>query len=386
MDIKSHIFIVFAGEHYNPLGAVRSLGEAGISPVAIIVKGEQRITSKSRYISKLHMVNTCEDGYKLLINEYGCYSLDKRPFVITCDDKITSYLDLHYNEMKDKFFFINGGEEGRLTYFMDKENINNLARKHGINVADTYVVKRGEIPPDLCYPIITKAISSNHGAWKKDVFICRNSLELKEAYSKIKSDTVLLQKYIEKKNELCIDGYSINHGKDFTITIAATYDYILPDTYSNLMTLTNLHDKELWDKIGRLIAEIGYEGIFCIEFLIGQDDKLYFLEINLRNSGWSYASTCAGMNMPYLWAVSTLKKTIPQEVYKEIPDNFKAMVEWADFRTRVMGKKISMLKWFKELKDCQCLFYYNKKDKAPFWSTVISRLVHRVSFYRRKRI
>ena len=140
------------------------------------------------------------------------------------------------------------------------------------------------------------------------------------------------------------------------------------------MTLTNLHDKDLWDKIGRLIAEIRYEGIFCIEFLIGQDDELYFLEINLRNSGWSYASTCAGMNMPYLWAISTLNGGISQEAYKEIPPNFKAMVEWADFKTRVMGKQISILKWMKELRNCQCLFYYNKKDKAPFWSSVKSRL------------
>lgn len=374
MNIRNHAFIVFGCEHYNPLGAIRSLGEAGIAPIAIVVKGEYRIASKSRYISKLHRVDTYEEGYKLLMGRYGNRSEDKRPFIITCDDKAASCLDIHYNELKEKFFFINAGEQGRLTYFMDKENINNLARKHGLNVAESCVVKRGEIPKDLCYPIITKAISSNHGGWKEDVFVCRNNQELKSAYSKIKSDIVLLQRYIEKKNELCIDGFSINRGKDFTVTIAAAYDYILPDRYSTLMTLSNLRDKDLWNKIGSLIADINYEGIFCIEFLIGKDDKLYFLEVNLRNSGWSYASTCAGMNMPYLWALSTLKGKISQRAYKEIPENFKAMVEWTDFKTRVLGRKITLRKWFKELRSCQCLFYYNKKDKAPFWSFAVSRL------------
>lgn len=382
MNIRNHVFIVFGSEHYNPLGAIRSLGEAGISPVAIIMKGGYRIASKSKYISKLHRVAACEEGFKVLMSQYGNYSEDERPFIITCDDKVTSYLDIHYNELKDKFFFINAGEQGRLTYFMDKENINNLARKHGLNVAESYVVKRGEIPVDLRYPIITKAISSNHGGWKDDVFICRNSQELKSAYSKIQSEVVLLQKYIEKKNELCIDGYSINHGSDFTVTIAATYDYILPDRYSTLMTLTNLHDKELWNKIGGLIAEIKYEGIFCIEFLIGKDDKLYFLEVNLRNSGWSYASTCAGMNMPYLWALSTLKGKIPQKAYKEIPKDFKAMVEWTDFKTRVLGKQVNIVKWFKEMKNCQCLFYYNKKDRAPLWSYMLSRLGHQLLLHK----
>lgn len=31
-------FIVLCGEHYNPLGIIRSLGEAGIKPIAIVKK------------------------------------------------------------------------------------------------------------------------------------------------------------------------------------------------------------------------------------------------------------------------------------------------------------------------------------------------------------
>ena len=58
MNVRNHVFIVFGSEHYNPLGAIRSLGEAGISSVAIIVKGSYRIASKSKYISKLHLVDT----------------------------------------------------------------------------------------------------------------------------------------------------------------------------------------------------------------------------------------------------------------------------------------------------------------------------------------
>lgn len=380
MDVKSHLFIVFGSEHYNPLGVIRSLGETGIMPIAIIVKESVKLASKSRYISTLYIVDTYEDGYQLLIDRYGDHDFSDRPFIITCDDKITSYLDKHYNDIKNKFYFINAGEQGRITFYMDKENINNLARKHGFNVAETYVVNRGEIPEDIVYPVITKSISSTCGGWKDDVFVCENKKELEIAYSKIKSEVVLLQKYIEKQNELCIDGFSINQGKDFTITIAATYDYILPDRYSTLMTLTNLHDKDLWNRIGGLIKEIGYEGIFCIEFLVGQDGQLYFLEVNLRNSGWSYASTCAGMNMPYLWAVSMLKGEIPQDAYKKIPDHFKAIVELADFKTRVMGKHISLGKWIKELKSCQCYFYYNKNDKAPFWSSITSRVKQLLPF------
>ena len=30
---KKHLCIVFAIEHYNPLGQIRSLGEAGVHPI-----------------------------------------------------------------------------------------------------------------------------------------------------------------------------------------------------------------------------------------------------------------------------------------------------------------------------------------------------------------
>lgn len=40
MDLANHKFIVFSEEHYNPLGVIRSLGEEGIKPIGIIIKGK----------------------------------------------------------------------------------------------------------------------------------------------------------------------------------------------------------------------------------------------------------------------------------------------------------------------------------------------------------
>lgn len=288
-------------------------------------------------------------------------------------------MDNNYTEIKDKFIFYNAGEQGRITHYMNKNNINIAAQKCGFNVAPTHIVQRGEIPEDIEYPVITKAISSNSGAWKADVFICKNDTELKEAYGKIKGDTILLQKFVNKVNELCIDGFSIKNGEEMVITIAATYDYILPGKYSTLFTLKNLDDEVLWNQIHALIKYIRFNGIFCIEFLIGEDGKLYFLEVNLRNSGWSYASTCVGMNMPYYWIKSMINGNIPPEAYCRIPENFKAMVEISDFKTRVIGRQVSLFEWIKEMRHCQCLFYYNKYDLKPFWYALKAKIIKTLS-------
>ena len=98
MEKNERIFIEFGEEHYNPLGLIRSLGEENIRPVAIIKKGEFRFASKSRYISKLYLVDSIEEGYNILLKEYGNENI--KPVIYTTDDQITSFLDKKYDEIK----------------------------------------------------------------------------------------------------------------------------------------------------------------------------------------------------------------------------------------------------------------------------------------------
>ena len=105
-SIDGHICIVFAQEHYNPLGLIRSLGENGVFPVYISVKRREEVATQSRYISKLYRVGSVEEGYDLVVSEYGGFEYDKRPFILFSDDKSVGYFDLHYNEIKDKLLFL----------------------------------------------------------------------------------------------------------------------------------------------------------------------------------------------------------------------------------------------------------------------------------------
>ena len=162
---KEHLCIVMAIEHYNPLGVIRSLGEAGVVPVFIAIKGRGTFASASKYILKVHYANSVEEGYEILLREYGdvAEKTGKKPFLFSSDDKDVGFLDIHYDELKDKFIFFNAGTAGRINQFMDKNNILELAKKHGLNVLEARVCRRGEIPAGLGYPVITKSISPNVG-------------------------------------------------------------------------------------------------------------------------------------------------------------------------------------------------------------------------------
>ncbi len=358
-------FIVFALDHYNPLGAIRSLGEKGINPDYICVKHRMDLGAKSKYVRNLYKVNSVEEGYKVLLEKYPVSS-EEKPFLITCDDRTTGYLDERYDELKDRFLFFQAGKVGRITEFMDKKVILDCAKRNGLNVLESVVVDRGEIPEGLIYPIITKSISPNVGGWKSDVHICHSEEELVEAYKTIAAPTVLIQRYIEKKNEFCIDGFCIDHGKQIFNAIASTYKYLIPGYYSPYMDVFNFTNTAMGQSLAGMMREIGFEGVYSIEFLIDQDDNYWFCEINFRNSTWSYAATVAGMPLPYLWAKATLENRITETDHKEIPDGFTAMVEPVDYAKRVKAGTIGSMEWAADFRKTNCPFYYNEADPEPF--------------------
>ena len=212
------------------------------------------------------------------------------------------------------------------------------------------------------------------GGWKDDVFICQNEEELKMAYTKIKSEDLLVEEFIDKKNELCLDGFCVNHGKDVCIPYQSTYIRVAPGKYGNYMTLEPFKNETVLRQVEAILEKSGFNGIFSVEYLIDKNDDLWFLEVNYRNSTWSYAFTVGGVNMPLQWAKGMLMSEIDRKSFEARKKPFTAMVEPIDFGF-VVKRKISFSKWYKDMKACDCLFFYHKNDIKPAisgWAYVLS--------------
>ncbi len=374
-SLKKHKYIIIGIDHYNPLGIARSLGMHGIASILIIKKSGRlsaKIASASKYVKVVHRVDSFDELPELLLSQYG--SEEYKPFVYPCDDVATMTLDASYDSLKDHFYIENCGEPGRIEYFMRKEVLNEVAKRHGLRVARTWNLESDALPDNIIYPVITKPVESYEG-WKKDYYVCRNEAELKEALGKV-NGKVFIQQYIQKVTELCLDGLVINQGRENFVSIASTYTYILPDYYSMEMVVSNFDDEELLPKINSLFQEIRYEGIYSLEFLIDENGEAWFLEINFRNSTWSWASTCVGMNLPLLWASGVFDGKIPPDARKKIPKHYIALAEIPDYEQRVRKHKmITTKEWYANVKRANCLFYYDKHDKRPALSVWLRILV-----------
>lgn len=369
---NGHLVIVFALEHYNPLNMIRAFGEQGINPVYISVKRRYEVATKSKYISKLHCVDSVEDGFLLLINQYGRLSEEtgKKPYILFSDDKSVGYFDLHFEEWKDKFITYNAGRNGRINEFMDKYEIQQCAKRHGFNVLDSYVIKKGDPVPDgFWYPIITKDISPNLGSWKSDVFICQNKQELVEALEKITCPLIMLQHFVDKQNEMALEGYTINNGKEMQIITQMKWKYLIQGYYSPFHDVCMFTDKDMEIRLQAMFEEIGFEGVFEVEFLIDKDGTYYFMETNFRASAWNPTCKFAGMPLPYLWVKGMMNGYIDPNDRKEF-EPFTSMSEIIDYSKRVEGGLCSIAEWLRDFKDAKCVYIYDKEDRGP-WDAVI---------------
>ena len=362
-DIKKHEFILFVSDHYNPLCVARGLGYASIKPIVIVVTKNLRLLNNCKYVDILHRVDTYEDAYKLLMDKYG--GKDPKPFLYASNDKVIEVLDSHYDEIKNQFYLFNAGEQGRLHQLMNKDYIVSLAKEVGFNIPKSEVVNHGELPKTLKYPIITKTIMSIVGGWKNDVFICHHEEELKEAYKSITAPQLILQEFIVKKTECCYEGFAVNGGKDVYIPFQIKYLRFSEKSYGHYMTVEPIRDEVLREKLYELIRRTHFEGIFDVEFLLGQDDQLYFLEVNFRSTTWTHTMTCGGINAPVLWAKSMLAGHINYESLHPQEETFTAMTEIDDYFDNVKTHKIGFWNWWKDVKGCKCLFYYDRNDKKP---------------------
>ena len=359
-------YIVLVGkEHYNPLGIIRTLGEAGIRPVVVIVEGDLKFIGQSKYVKIKYYVQSPEEGVKLIFDQYA--KKGEKSFILVGDDVSVAALDNRYDDLKDYFYFYNAGKTGRVVHYMNKDNMLQIAEKYGLNIAKTWKVKVGDIPDNIEYPIMTKAINSFGEEWKDIVYICHNDEELKKAYSKIKSKEILLQSYVEKVNEVSYDGFSINHGEQVIILTEVYQEYCIPDKYSPYWDVRNNTDFRTTEKIKKIIREIGLEGIFEFEFMVDKTGELWFLEINFRNTALGYSTTVAGMPQVTLWCEAMEKGMIPKDVIKPIPEGLKAMAECFDYDARVKTGMISKKEWKKQYKKCQCKLYKGHDDNIPFY-------------------
>lgn len=372
-NIYKHKFIILGSDHSNTLGQIRCLGEKGIRPIVIITEKKPYIITKSKYLGECHIVDNIYEGPRFLLDHYS--NEEYLPFIYTDRDDIMCAIDDYYDELKGHFIFWNAGGKGRIRQLVNKEKQMEIAIECGLKVIPSELVKRGELPKKLKFPLFTKANNSLNPYWKANAFICRNEKELREAYSCMGIENVLIQHFIDKKDETPIEGISIDGGREVKLLVRKRSMRFAKNGFGVYSEMLPFCDDNLEQKVTDFMRKVCYTGIFEIEFIIDKSNEIFFLEVNFRNTMFNHACSDYGANLLWLFAKWSLSNHIDTSDFKLKQKRHIVMYEFEDLKDSVVHGSVSFLRWLKDFYHVQSFLYIDRHDMRPFLSIVRNKIM-----------
>lgn len=360
--------LIIGGLNINTLSIVEALGQKGIHPDIIITDWRKdNYISKSKYVKRTWAFRKWEDVYKCIVDNF---SKEKTKSICIIEgDFNEKNIDSAYNELS-KFLILPGiKKQGAVGQWMNKQTMTTAAESVGMHTPISWVVEPGETSPDsVIFPCVTKGLlSASSGKVDSKLFDDKESLDV--FLSGVhQCPRIQVQQYIEKEFEFQYIGVSLDEGREVYIPgrthIGEVKNF---DNLSFLRFEPETGNPETLNMAKTFVRNIGYSGLFSIEFIHGKDGKDYFLEMNFRNDGNCNAVTAAGANLPYIWYLynagddykSEIKRTKVHEIY------FCPDILLLDLATK---GEISYLEWIKCMRKASAYGIWYKNDKKPFYA------------------
>lgn len=372
--------VVIAGpSHVNALGVVRSLGEMGVKPYFVQLGSHANFVRASKYLGGSTVISTAEEmiPYLTVLGE----RLETKALLIATSDQTTAIVSQAYDKLS-RFFYLPQSIDGiGLELKMDKLWQHDLATKYGIRTPKTWIVDNSSFDDiaQITYPCFTKSRNSLAGG-KSNSHICHNQEELKEILSQT-SDKIIVQEQIRRVTEVDLLGFVDDEG-----TICMPTGFYFLSLKSNSYGTKAFHDsaEHLGKKfdldlnvISDFIQATGYRcGFFSIEFLVDQENRTFFTEINLRNDAYTYGATQYGANIHYGLYAKVHK--IESEEWLRLQRPQTMIADQLDFFDTVYKRKISIWQWIREVKQFDTRLLMNKRDPLPsvrfVWDLVSKKL------------
>jgi acetyl-CoA carboxylase biotin carboxylase subunit len=179
------------------------------------------------------------------------------------------------------------GEKSTARQTMKKAKVPILPGSDGV-IADEKEAL--EWAKDVGYPVILKAVAGGGG---RGMRICRNAGELPSMYQQASTEAanafgngdMYMEKFIERPRHIEFQVLADEHGNVMSLgerecSIQRRHQKLIEEAPS-LMVTPKLRE-ELGKTIKKALENIGYWNAGTIEFLMDEDGKIYFIEMNTR--------------------------------------------------------------------------------------------------------
>ena len=370
--MNNKVIVIIGITHHNTLSVVRSFGRVGTLVDVILYDGfADSFVFKSRYVQNAHVVSDIPSVLECLNHYY------ESAVVVACSDGISSLMDIHYDNLKNRYHFFHCNAQGKLTDLMNKKVQVHMAADAGFMVPATQLNQEVKLDSWQQYPCIVKPLTSAVGG--KSLTICKNKESLcSTLVQHSEPDSMLVQQMINIKNEIVILGLSVGGEVYVSGVIHKHRELIGGTTFSTVKDIDSI-PSSLVTACEILVKSSSYEGLFGIE--CAYDGTSYqFIEINYRNDATTYALCVAGRNLlaayyQYIIGNEDWKSLINSDIHE-----IDSMVELRDI-IHVMKRRVGLFKWLQEFKNSKCRYFRVKDDMKPYYAErnkMIKNFVHKI--------
>ncbi|MBL7664243.1 MAG: ATP-grasp domain-containing protein [Bacteriovoracaceae bacterium] len=198
---------------------------------------------------------------------------------------------------KNKIIFI--GPNSKAIHSMgDKAISKNIAKKAGVPVVPGSVGEVASIPEamkiakEVGYPVLLKAVAGGGG---KGMRTCFNDEELNKNFEAVKREAassfgyegVLVEKFILNPHHIEVQILADKKGNVYycferECSIQRRHQKIVEEAPSPFIGSDEKLRREVCETAVQLAKTVGYDSAGTVEFIMGEDRKFYFLEMNTR--------------------------------------------------------------------------------------------------------
>jgi len=179
------------------------------------------------------------------------------------------------------------GEKSTARQTMKKAKVPILPGSDGILESEEAAL---DCARSIGYPVILKAVAGGGG---RGMRICRNPVELPGFYQQASSESagafgngdLYMEKFIECPRHIEFQVLADEHGNVISLgerecSIQRRHQKLIEEAPS--LVITPKLRADLGKTIERCLRDVGYWGAGTIEFLMDEDGKIYFIEMNTR--------------------------------------------------------------------------------------------------------
>ncbi|GAC1366592.1 MAG: acetyl-CoA carboxylase biotin carboxylase subunit [Acidobacteriaceae bacterium] len=179
------------------------------------------------------------------------------------------------------------GEKSTARQTMKKAKVPILPGSDGVLESEAEAL---EWAKSIGYPVILKAVAGGGG---RGMRICRSASELPALYQQASTEAanafgngeLYMEKFIERPRHIEFQVLADEHGNVMSLgerecSIQRRHQKLIEEAPS--LMVTPKQREELGKTIQRSLKDIGYWNAGTIEFLMDEDGKIYFIEMNTR--------------------------------------------------------------------------------------------------------